>query len=408
MSHTPKSRTEWAERKIEELLSLPFIAEYVFRSPKKLDTTEKEVADLLLVHKGEGVLVSQKMQEEPGSRTERKNELWVRKNAKAAASQLFGAIRSANQQSIWCDHPRLGRVTFSEGLPTLRHGIVIVETWTPVDLQVDELDLALTYEGVPITYMSVNDFVNLALQLRTVPELFAYLDARRNLPIPCLRVVGDEKCLLEMYLLEGGTLAGCIGHSDAKLVVASRHSELSEILQRKTEYDASASYLEYVADALATRHPDTLSGLPPVLVAAFDPSKNRTRYLAMQEVLCDLKLRERAEIGQALLNTSKNLSSETQGMKFCSIHFDTQDRVWVLSASKNIDRITLLRRMNALTHGAMAFYQKQSGMFILDRDGVSFEVGLSRPGYQPSENERDFGTKMFGNLKVTDTFYRLI
>ena len=48
MPHAPKSRTEWAERKIEELLSLPFIAEFVFRSPKKLDTTEKEVADLLL------------------------------------------------------------------------------------------------------------------------------------------------------------------------------------------------------------------------------------------------------------------------------------------------------------------------------------------------------------------------
>src|ERR1039458_1435475 len=103
MSHAPKSRTEWAERKIEELLSIPFIAEFVFRSPKKLDPTEKEVADLLLVHQGEGVLISQKMQEDPGSRTERKNELWVRKNAKAAAAQLLGAIRSASKKPIWCD-----------------------------------------------------------------------------------------------------------------------------------------------------------------------------------------------------------------------------------------------------------------------------------------------------------------
>jgi hypothetical protein len=125
---------------------------------------------------------------------------------------------------------------------------------------------------------------------------------------------------------------------------------------------------------LATRHPDALSGLPPVLIAAFDPSQSRTRYLAMQEVISDLKLKERAEIELALPNTSKTLSSETQGMNFCSIHFDTQDRVWVLAASKNIDRTTLLTRMNALTHGAMAFYQKQGGMFILDLDGVSFEL----------------------------------
>ena len=31
---------------MEELLSLPFISEFVFRSPKKLDPTEKEVADV--------------------------------------------------------------------------------------------------------------------------------------------------------------------------------------------------------------------------------------------------------------------------------------------------------------------------------------------------------------------------
>ena len=240
MPHAPKSRTEWAERKIEELLSLPFLAEFVFRSPKKLDTTEKEVADLLLVHKGEGVLVSQKMQEGPGSRTQHKNESWVRKNAKTAANQLIGGIRSANKEPIWCNHPRRGKVTFSEGLPTLRHGIVIVETWAPVDLKADELELALTYEGVPITYMSVNDFVNLVFKLRTVPELIAFLDARRSLPIPCLRVIGDEKCLVEMYLLQNGTLAGCIGRSYAKLVVASRHSELAEVLRKKAEYDAAA------------------------------------------------------------------------------------------------------------------------------------------------------------------------
>ncbi len=51
---------------MEKLLSIPFIAEFVFRSPKKLDTTEKEVADLLLDHRGEGVLLSQKMQDDPG------------------------------------------------------------------------------------------------------------------------------------------------------------------------------------------------------------------------------------------------------------------------------------------------------------------------------------------------------
>jgi hypothetical protein len=42
----PQSRTQWAERQAEELLSVPFIAEFVLRSPQRIDGTQKEVADL--------------------------------------------------------------------------------------------------------------------------------------------------------------------------------------------------------------------------------------------------------------------------------------------------------------------------------------------------------------------------
>ena len=56
----PQSRTQWAERQAEELLFVPFIAEFVLRSPQMIDGTQKEVADLLILYKGSGLLVSQK------------------------------------------------------------------------------------------------------------------------------------------------------------------------------------------------------------------------------------------------------------------------------------------------------------------------------------------------------------
>jgi hypothetical protein len=205
------------------------------------------------------------------------------------------------------------------------------------------------------------------------------------------------------YWKEGGTLSGCIGHSDAKVVSLSRESDLMAILRTKAEHEVHNSYIEYVANALATRHPDALSGIGPELVAAFDPSNNRTRYLAMQEVIADLRLRERAELGRALLSTREGLSTVEQGFRFRALHFDSRERVWVLAASKNIDRSDLIRLVQALMHGAMAFYEKPEGMIIVDRDGQSFEVGLSRPGYQPSDEERNFGEKTFGHLRVTDT-----
>ena len=39
-------------------------------------------------------------------------------------------------------------------------------------------DLPLQYHGTPITYLSLNDFLNIAIELRTAPEVLAYLDAQ--------------------------------------------------------------------------------------------------------------------------------------------------------------------------------------------------------------------------------------
>jgi hypothetical protein len=53
------TRTEWAELQVEELLSVPFVSEFVFRSPKHNDPDEKEVIDHLLIHGSQCILLSQ-------------------------------------------------------------------------------------------------------------------------------------------------------------------------------------------------------------------------------------------------------------------------------------------------------------------------------------------------------------
>jgi hypothetical protein len=72
----PEIRTRWAEEQAEQLLAIPFISEFVFRSPQNLSgarSTQREVADHLILHRGKGLLVSQKAQEDPESRNDRKN-----------------------------------------------------------------------------------------------------------------------------------------------------------------------------------------------------------------------------------------------------------------------------------------------------------------------------------------------
>src|SRR2546429_157943 len=43
-----QSRTLWAERQVEEFLSLPLVSEFVFRSPQTVDGSQREVADFLV------------------------------------------------------------------------------------------------------------------------------------------------------------------------------------------------------------------------------------------------------------------------------------------------------------------------------------------------------------------------
>lgn len=186
------SRTSCAERYVEELLSIPLVSEFVCRSPQRLDRTQREVADFLLLWRDQGILISQKCQEDPASREADRTEEWARKNAAHAAAQLGGALRSARIGPVWAEHPRRGRIEFPSGLPPVVHGVVLVEVFQPVNLEPEVARLPLQYQDTPISYLSVNDFLNIAMELRTVPELLTYLDARRSLPLPELRTIGDE------------------------------------------------------------------------------------------------------------------------------------------------------------------------------------------------------------------------
>jgi len=399
----PTQRTEWAERDVEEFLSLPFISEFVFRSVRTaVNQKQEEVADFLILHRGACILVEQKCQEDPSSRTPRKAELWARKKAKEGWSQLRRAFTRPRKFPVWCDHPRLGKhVEFRNGLPPIQHGIVIVEAFLPVDLQPDAESLPLDHDGVQITYLSVSDFLNLAVQLRSVPELMDYLAARRLLPPADLRLIGAEETLFSFYLLNDGSFAGCNGRADARIAVAAQKDRLRAALRSKFEADRYAYLLEHVADELATRNPRFSEGVPSELLAAYDPADKRQNYLEMQAALADLRLRERAELGRAFHGAIEQVAGKGQGLTFRAARFDSMpDWVYVLGASKKVERAELLSRMMVLMGGAMAFYEKPKCLVIVDRDNRGYEVGLSRPGVRPTQAHVEAGNRLFGSLRI--------
>jgi hypothetical protein len=300
-SYAGRTERAWnlAEHYVRDFLSLPFISEFVFHSLQAIDGTQKEVADFLIAYPGVAVLISQKTQKDPLARSAEKTASWALKEAKKAASQLCGALRTGRCKSIWCEHLRRGKVELPDGLPLIDHGIVLVEVFEHVDLNAQAADPPLIYQGTPITYLSVNDSLNIASELRTVPEVLAYLDARRGLPFTDLRIVGDERAYFEFYLLHNGSLAGCAGKADAAITVAARRDDLRQALKAKWEHDRYSGLLEDVADQLATRRQDYAEGLSAEALACYDAPENRTNYLRMQVVLASLGLRQRSELGRA-------------------------------------------------------------------------------------------------------------
>ncbi|HZH49406.1 MAG TPA: hypothetical protein VFD86_06520 [Nitrospira sp.] len=260
----------------------------------------------------------------------------------------------------------------------------------------------MDYQGIPITYLSVNDFLNLAVELRTVPEVVEYLEARRSLPSPSLRIIGDEKSLFAFYVLNDGSFHGCVGHADAHVAVTAREKQLQQRLQQKWESDRYGGILEHVANELATRNPDYATGLSPEMVARFDPQEQRTNYLKMQEVLADLRLRERVELGRQFHSVINRLSPQVQGLTFAAVHLDSKpDWVFVFASSKGWERPHVLEAGMLLAAAAMAFYQKKYCLLVIDRDGQGYEVGLEKSSAQPTITDYALGEKIFGHLQVT-------
>jgi hypothetical protein len=396
-------RTEWAEHAVEEFLALPFFSEFVYRDVRTNEGRKQEqVADFLILHRGTGLLIEQKCQE--ATRTGQKESLWARKKAREGWRQIRRAFTRRREFPVWCNHPRLGQVTFPSGLPPIRHAIVVVEVFQPVDLSSTADELPLDYDGLRITYISLNDFLNLTVMLRSIPELDDYLSARRALSPRDLRNLGSEKALFSFYLLNDGSFTGCFGIDDARLSVAAQEDQVRDAFERKFEADRYAHLLEHVADQLATRHPNYAEGVPESLKKAFDPVTQRRNYVEMQSALADLRLRERSELGQAFHGAMERVARKDNGFIFRTARFDSMpDWVFIVASSKNIDRPDVLNRALTLMKGAMAFYEKPKCLVLVDRDGASYEVALSRPGTRTTKEDFEIGRRFFGDLRVTSS-----
>jgi hypothetical protein len=97
-------------------------------------------------------------------------------------------------------------------------------------------------------------------------------------------------------------------------------------------------------------------------------------------------------LGRAFHEASESVAAQGRGFIYRAAHFDARpDWVFVVGASRNIERVELLRKMDTLMGSALTAYGKTRCFIAVDRDSVSYEVGLSHPDFRPALADHELG-----------------
>jgi hypothetical protein len=390
------SRTDLAEQFAAAFASTPLADECVFLRPKYLDgAIEREVCDLMLVLRKEAIVVQMKCQEHPLARTGEKLERWVKKQSKAGLRQLQGAIGTISEHEIWSDHPRRGRVNFSKGEFSRVHGVVLTEHFqSRVQL---EGDFPLEHKVAPISYFTVNDFLNIITELRALPEILCYLNSRRNLPIDAILSVGGESILFEHYVLNDRSFHNWTTFEEVSGILSSLQPQIRKAMEAKREADAPAYEVEKVVSGLG--YSTQIRG-PEI----GDSS------LKIQEELLDLPLVERRKLGSQLVKVREKVreGSAPSCLSHAVAWFDSKpDFLYVCASSRGIDREQLITYGQKLLQGGLAFYGKTSGITALERDNGNY-LWFYATGFVPSDHDKALGERVFASLRVADSVETLL
>jgi hypothetical protein len=394
-------RTLYVEKMVAELLCLPFMRENVFHSARYLDgKNEKEVCDVLLVHRNEAIVISIKAQEKERDRTS--TERWLKKNSAKAIQQLGGAYRTVKSREFWCEHGVWGRKQFRPGDVVPRHGIAVLESSFESLVAVDGKELDRLGSSAPITLMTVADFMTVAQYLRTWRDLTAYLDSRvAVLPEPDRRIIGAERALFGFYTANRDTFSGCGGIADAKIVTAGekhiregsafrdRELRLAFILEQLIEQITASGDVDLPADAEDLRQ-------------HFD--RHPSGKDVIRDDLCDLTIQERATLGEQIGHLCGLVEQDkhTNPLLYGAVRFDRHpDKVYVVVVGWEVSLGEASLSAMDLTLAACVHYEKKTGVLLLmNQTGpdIRFTIGRTDNVHRTIEMAAA-GEEYFGKVR---------
>lgn len=300
------------ERALAEISSKPLMKDAVYHSAKfGPRNKQKEVCDILLLHRRQAIVISIKNQDV--KRSKAKTEQWINKNGEHAIAQLRGACRTIRTSSFWCEHYS-GRIEFGPGDMAPCHTVAVLDTDCEVVLK------SVGYSqrdglGAPLTIMSMNDFVYLIGYLRTFSDLSFYLQRRHTaLAEQDWRRVGVEHYFFVYYTAHRDSFSGFVDLDQAKQVAVRGQHVAPGSAFRDQERILASAVEEFMSEAESAT-PD------PVLALGRTepPDEQRQLLTEMRVELSDLLVQERAYIGEQIAHLCQRAAQEGEGTFFGTV-----------------------------------------------------------------------------------------
>jgi hypothetical protein len=398
-------RGEFVERFIGDLSSLFFLNDFVFRKPSYITARQKrEVTDLLLVLNQECILLSIKGSDGQ-EKTHERFHLWVQKKARETSKNARVACqRTARLEisgiNLWGEEK-----TFPAGSLTPICGIGLVEC---AQNMFGEIDLnALRKEDnagrYPVHTLSVNDFLNIAMLLGSIWDVFNYFKRRDEVShlVPGLN---RERALLSYYTLKSREDYSDFKPEDANKLVEMHQLFMLDKLPEYGERDRLAGYINAVIHQLHERHRNFEQYAPAEFRDMIEPAERRQAYLGMAARLNSLPMSNKAWLGRRIEHCISTVRDS--GQCRCFLYKQLQGEVvFVFAVFTGWTRTDKLRALSTFLPAAQYATNMIEGLGVAyeaDDENMGFELVWRRGPVDDVASATTLAAKLFSGPLETE------
>jgi len=382
-----------AEKKSKEYLEHSFLKDFIFFNPKfKSGSSEKELADLILVYFDTLIIIQCKSKEYTDD-----IEKYIRKTVKEACDQLKGSFNRLTNPKFNVEFNNIRRGTVKWNCSKIKriYSFVILEQDYPIvnyNLTVSIYPEIKSLKFTPQIF-DLNDLKYLMQLLNTPSDFFKYVDEREKIVTNSAYKMHSEKELFGFYFSNNREITIFEEHPETSLVIfdgsfseAIDKGDLADKLKQKIELDRDSYFIDKILDEMhTTKSPE---------------------YLMIMEELVKLSRFERRVLGKAAVEKAFEVAKRNPkiGWRFI-IHPSNKSLgfVFVFSDLPRENAKILLQNVSCSIKYKMKLKKVIGISMPAPSLGITYFDFLydDREYIYPDEKMEEAVTKMWGKEKIT-------